>query len=83
MSFIFINYPLAKVMFLLIRCYKSRFFLCSTNNTDRNGGNKQNIDTPNPQKKIILERISMKTSDARFFKTTPYFTNPSLFMEKI
>ena len=27
---------------LLIRCFKTRFFLQSTNNNDRNGVNKQN-----------------------------------------
>ena len=27
---------------LLIRCYKTRFFLQSTNNNDKNGVNKQN-----------------------------------------
>ena len=32
-------------LYLLIRCYKIRFFLWNTNNTDRNGANKQNKHT--------------------------------------
>ena len=40
--FFFKNYSLVKVIYLLIRCYKTRFFLWNTNNTDRNGVNKQN-----------------------------------------
>ena len=45
---------------LLIRCYKARIFLWSTNNTDRNGVNKQNTHTPNTQRKGTLARVSMK-----------------------
>ena len=54
-----------KVIYLLIRwCYKTKFFLWNTNNTDRNGVNKQNIQThtPSTQRKITLERVSMKKS---------------------
>ena len=40
-SFLFKNYSLAKVIYLLIICNKTRFFLWNTNNTDRNGVNKQ------------------------------------------
>ena len=47
-----------KVIYLLIRCYESRFFLWNTNNTDRNGVNKQKTHTPNTQRKITLERVS-------------------------
>ena len=35
-SFLFKNYSLVKVIYLLIRCYKTWFFLWNTNNTDRN-----------------------------------------------
>ena len=45
MSFLFKNYSLVKVMYLLIRCNKTRFFLGNTNNTNRNGVNKQNTHT--------------------------------------
>ena len=48
--------------------------------------NKQNTHThtPNTQRKIYkLERVSMKIRYTPFFKITPYFTNLSLFMEKI
>ena len=52
--------------YLLIRCCNTRFFWWNTNNTDRNGVNKQN-----------MKIVNMKISD-----TPPYFTNLSLFMEK-
>ena len=45
MYFLFKNYSLVKVIYLLIRCYKTRFFLGNTNNTDRNGVNKQHTYT--------------------------------------
>ena len=46
MSFLFKNYSLAQVIYLLIRCYKTTSFLRNTNNTDRIGVNKQtNIHT--------------------------------------
>ena len=35
------------------------------------------------QRKITLEWFGMKISDTPFFETTPCFTNPSLFMEKV
>ena len=34
----------------LIRCYKTRFFLWNTNNTDRNAVNKQNTHTKHSEK---------------------------------
>ena len=52
--------------YLLIRCCNTRFFWWNTNNTNRNGVNKQN-----------MKIVNMKISD-----TPPYFTNLSLFMEK-
>ena len=45
MSFLFKKYSLVKVIYLLIRFYKTSFFLWNTNNTDRNGVNKQNTYT--------------------------------------
>ena len=45
MSFLFKNYSLVKIIYLFIRCYKTWFFLWNTNNTDRNGVNKQNSHT--------------------------------------
>ena len=44
MYFLFKN-SLVKIIYLLIRCYKTMFALCNTNNTDRNGANKQNTCT--------------------------------------
>ena len=46
--------------YLLIRCYKTRFFLWNTDNTDRNGVNKQNKHTHThtyTQRKITLNRV--------------------------
>ena len=40
MSFLFKNYSLVKVMYLL-----TRLFLLNANNTDRNGVNEQNTHT--------------------------------------
>ena len=48
MSFLFKNYSLVKVICLLIRCYKTSFFLWNTNNTDESGVNKQNTHTHTP-----------------------------------
>ena len=78
MSFLFKNYSLVKVIYLLIRCYKTRFFLWNTNNIDRNGANKQNIQTHTKHS----EKDNTEKWYPPFFETTPYFTNPSLFMGK-
>ena len=51
------KYSLVEVIYLLIRCCKTRFFLWNTNKTDRNGVNKQNIHIIT-QRKITLERVS-------------------------
>ena len=45
MSFHFKTYSLVESVYLFIRCNKTRFFLQNTNNTDRNGVNKQNTHT--------------------------------------
>ena len=78
---------------LLIRCYKTNFFLWNTNNTDRNGVNKQNTHTHththtlNTQGKITLEKVSSyenKWYPPFLKKNTPiYFFNPSIFIGKI
>ena len=67
-------FTFVKVIYLLIRCYKSRLFLWNTSNTDRNGVSKQNTYTPNTQRKITLEKFSMKISDIPSFKTTSQFS---------
>ena len=75
---VFSNYSLAK-SYLLIRCYKTKFFLWNTNNTDRNGVNKQNTHTQthtnthkhthththtkHSEKDNTLERVTIKISD--------------------
>ena len=62
MGFLFKNYPLVKGIYLLIRCWKGRFFRWNTNNTDINGVNKQNTHThthtKHSGKDNILERVS-------------------------
>ena len=55
MSFVLNNYSLVGVLYLLIKYNKTYIFLWSTNNTHRNGENKQNTQTPNTQRKITLE----------------------------
>ena len=45
MPLLFKNYSLVEVAYLFIRCNKTRFFLWNTNNTDRNGVNKQKTHT--------------------------------------
>ena len=44
--------------------------------------NKPHTYIATTQQKVTLER-EIKISNTPFFKTTPYFTNPSLFMQKI
>ena len=72
MCFLFKHNSLVKVTYLLIRYYKTRFFT-NTNNTDRNGANKQNTYTL----QTLRERyhwkglVSMKIIDTPFFKTIP------------
>ena len=91
MSFLFKNYSFVKVIYLLIRCYKTRFFIWNTNHTDRKGVDKQNTSTYTHTHQTLRERqhrkglISMKTCDIPLFLKQPpsYFTHPSLFMRKI
>ena len=72
MSFLFQNYSFVKIIYQLIRCYKTRFFSRNTNDTDRNGVNKQNTHATSTERKITLDMfVSMKVSDTPFFKTNP------------
>ena len=69
--------------YLLIRCYKARFFLWKTNNTDRNGVNKQNTYTPNTQRNIIHWKglAGMKIGDTPPFLPPPPSPFPILFYQ--
>ena len=71
MSFLFKNYSLVELIDLLIRFNKTMSFLCNIKNTDRNGVNEKNTHTTHRER-----------CDSSFFSTTPYFTNPSVFMGK-
>ena len=72
MSFLFQNYSFVKIIYLLIRCYKTRFFFRNTNDTDGNGVNKQNTHATSAQRKITLDMVvSMKVSETPFFETNP------------
>ena len=59
---------LVNVMYLLIRCYNTRFV-----HTDRNGVNKQNLHTPARTHQTLRERkhwkglVNLKISDTPFF----------------
>ena len=93
MSFLFKYYSLVKVMYLLISCCKTRFFLWSTNNTNRNGVNIRNKHIHTRIHQTLRERkhwkglVSMKLSDTPPWKknnnNSTYITNPSIFMGKI
>ena len=53
MSFLLKNYSLVESVYLFIRCNKTKFFLPHTNNTHRNGVNKQNTHTKHLEKDNI------------------------------
>ena len=53
MSFLLKNYSLVESVYLFIRCNKTKFFLRNTNNTYRNGVNKQNTHTKHLEKDNI------------------------------
>ena len=55
---LFKNYSLVEVVYMYIRCNKTKFFLCSTNDTDKNGVDKQNTHTHTHQ--ILRERLHWK-----------------------
>ena len=57
MSFLYKHYSRVEVIYQLIICSKTKFFLWNTNNTDKNGVNKQNSYTTNTQRNITLERM--------------------------
>ena len=58
-SFLFKNYSFVEVMYLMIRCSKTKFFLWNANNPDRNGAiNKTHTYTLSAQRKITLEKVS-------------------------
>ena len=66
MSFLFKNYA-GVVTDLLTRCNRTKFFLGSTSNTDKNGVNKLNTHTPNNQGKITMESVTMTKCDTLLF----------------
>ena len=74
-SFLFKNNSLVKViLYLIIRCYKTGFFLWNADKTDINGVNKQNTHT----KQTLKERqrwkrlVSMKIRDTSLFLKQPH-----------
>ena len=85
MCFCFKNYLLVEVTCLLFRCNETKFFLWNPNNTDRNGVNKQNKQTPKTQRKMTLEMVSYYENKwyPPFLKYPPILPTPSLLWEKI
>ena len=75
-SFLFKNYSLANIIYLLIIFNKTTLFPWNTKNTSWCNSTKH---TPHTQRKIRLGRVNWCPN---FFKKA-YFTNPSLFMGKI
>ena len=53
MSFLLKNYSLVESEYLFIRCNNTIFFLWNTNNTDKNGVNKQTTHTKHLEKDNI------------------------------
>ena len=69
--------------YLLIRCYKIGFFLLNTNNTDRNGVNKQNTHTTLRERQHWKVLVSIKISYTPLFKTTlPILPTPPFLWKK-
>ena len=73
MSFLFKKYSLVEVVYLFIRCHKTKFFLWKTNNTDKNGVNKQNRHThtkylqkDNTEKGSGVPHVGLSTSEFLF-----------------
>ena len=85
MCFCFKNYLLVEVTCLLFRCNETKFFLWNPNNTDRNGVNKQNKQTPKTQRKMTLEMVSYYENKwyPPLLKYPPILPTPSLLWEKI
>ena len=81
MSFLFKNYSLVKVIYLLIRCYETRFFLWNIYNTDRNGVNKQNIHTHTHQ--THRERLHWKRLASMKIIDTPSLKQPHLLYQPL
>ena len=77
MSFIFKNHSLAEVIYLLIRFNKAKSLLWNAKNAYRNCVNEQKTETPHTGKDGIGKG---QCGNKRYllFRTTPYFTNPSL-----
>ena len=59
--FLFKNYSLVDVRYLLIKFSKTKSFFRNTKNTDWNGVNKQNTYVPHTKRKITLARLSKWT----------------------
>ena len=59
--FLFKNYSLVDVRYLLIKFSKTKSFFRNTKNTDWNGVNKQNTHVPHTKRKITLARLSKWT----------------------
>ena len=53
MSFLLKNYSLVEVAYLFIKCNKTKFLPWNTNNTDRNGVNKQKTHIKHLEKNNI------------------------------
>ena len=74
-STFFKKISLVEVIYLLIRCSKTKFFLRNTTNTDE-------THTPNTQRKITVERVSRKVSTSystsNFLLTMFFAANPSI-----
>ena len=72
MSFLLKNYSVVESVYLFITCNKTKFFLRNTNNTDRNGVNKQNKHSKHLEKENIGKggpTMSLDAFEFLFFDT--------------
>ena len=78
MSFLLKNYSLVESVYLFIKCNKTKFFLRNTNNTDRNGVNKQNTHTKHLEKDKLGKEgpaMSLDAFEFLFFESAREASN--------
>ena len=87
MSLLFKDYSVVKAIYLLFRFIKPKSFLWNSKSADRNRADRYARKThqPHTEKKMTFERVSVKKviPHVPFLEQPPYFSSPSLFVEKM
>ena len=87
MSLLFKDYSVVKAIYLLFRFVKPKSFLWNSKSADRNRADRYARKThqPHTEKKMTFERVSVKKviPHIPFLEQPPYFSSPSLFVEKM